>query len=91
VSSVHVGKEVGEAYAEALRRGHEIVHPLTEEPWGPQGLRGRPRRQRADIVSHQDTSRVLSRLIVGRETVASNAERSPLPGERFESAPRNGA
>jgi uncharacterized glyoxalase superfamily protein PhnB len=25
---------VEEAYAEARRRGYEIVHPLTEEPWG---------------------------------------------------------
>jgi catechol 2,3-dioxygenase-like lactoylglutathione lyase family enzyme len=32
--SVHVGPGVDEAYAEARRRGYEIVHPLTEEPWG---------------------------------------------------------
>ena len=32
--SVHVGGEVEEAYAEAQRRGFEIVHPLTTEPWG---------------------------------------------------------
>jgi uncharacterized glyoxalase superfamily protein PhnB len=27
--------DVDAAYAEARRRGYEIVHPLTEEPWGP--------------------------------------------------------
>lgn len=26
--------DVDAAYAEAQRRGHEIVHPLTDEPWG---------------------------------------------------------
>ena len=34
VISVHVGDDVGEAFAEAQRRGYEIVHPLTQEPWG---------------------------------------------------------
>jgi predicted enzyme related to lactoylglutathione lyase len=34
VISVHVGAEVDEAYAEARRRGYELVHPLTDEPWG---------------------------------------------------------
>ena len=34
VISVHVGDDIDEAYAEALRRGYEIVHPLTVEPWG---------------------------------------------------------
>jgi hypothetical protein len=28
-----VGAGVDEAYAEAKRRGYEIVHPLTEEAW----------------------------------------------------------
>ena len=32
--SVTVGDDVDEAYAEAQRRGYEIVHPLTDEPWG---------------------------------------------------------
>lgn len=32
--SVHVGDEVDVAYEEATRRGFEIVHPLTTEPWG---------------------------------------------------------
>ena len=26
--------DVEDAYADALRRGYEIVHPLTTEPWG---------------------------------------------------------
>ena len=26
--------DVDAAYAEAVRRGYEIVHPLTDEPWG---------------------------------------------------------
>ena len=26
--------DVDDVYAEALRRGYEIVHPLTTEPWG---------------------------------------------------------
>src|SRR4029450_3046705 len=34
VISVHVGDEVEAAYEDAQRRGFEIVHPLTEEPWG---------------------------------------------------------
>lgn len=34
VMSVLVGHGVDEAYAEAQRRGYEIVHPLTDEPWG---------------------------------------------------------
>ncbi|HEX5095531.1 MAG TPA: VOC family protein [Acidimicrobiia bacterium] len=32
--SVRVGDQVDEAYAEAQRRGYEIVHPLTVEEWG---------------------------------------------------------
>jgi catechol 2,3-dioxygenase-like lactoylglutathione lyase family enzyme len=34
VISALVGSDVDEAYEEAKRRGYEIVHPLTEEPWG---------------------------------------------------------
>ena len=34
VISVHVGADIDEAYAEAQRRGYEIVHPLTKEAWG---------------------------------------------------------
>jgi predicted enzyme related to lactoylglutathione lyase len=34
VISVHVGDDIQEAYEEAQRRGFEIVHPLTTEPWG---------------------------------------------------------
>jgi catechol 2,3-dioxygenase-like lactoylglutathione lyase family enzyme len=34
VISAHVGAGVDEAFAEARRHGFEIVHPLTDEPWG---------------------------------------------------------
>jgi catechol 2,3-dioxygenase-like lactoylglutathione lyase family enzyme len=34
VISAHVGDAIEEAYDEANRRGFEIVHPLTTEPWG---------------------------------------------------------
>lgn len=34
VISVAVGDGIEEAYEEAKRRGFEIVHPLTTEPWG---------------------------------------------------------
>ncbi|MGF1663605.1 MAG: VOC family protein [Kineosporiaceae bacterium] len=34
VISVHAGDGVDEAYQEALRRGYDIVHPLTTESWG---------------------------------------------------------
>src|SRR3979409_1338659 len=34
VISVHVGSGVDDAYAEAKRRGYEIVYPLSEEAWG---------------------------------------------------------
>jgi predicted enzyme related to lactoylglutathione lyase len=34
-STISIGvSDVDEAYAEAQHRGYEIVHPLTEEPWG---------------------------------------------------------
>lgn len=33
VASILV-ESVDEAYAEAVERGYEIVHPLTREPWG---------------------------------------------------------
>jgi predicted enzyme related to lactoylglutathione lyase len=34
VISVAVGDGIEEAYEETKRRGFEIVHPLTTEPWG---------------------------------------------------------
>jgi predicted enzyme related to lactoylglutathione lyase len=34
VISVYVGSGIEEAYEEAQRRGFEIIHPLTMEPWG---------------------------------------------------------
>jgi catechol 2,3-dioxygenase-like lactoylglutathione lyase family enzyme len=34
VISVHAGGGVDDAFDEARRRRYEIVHPLTDEPWG---------------------------------------------------------
>jgi catechol 2,3-dioxygenase-like lactoylglutathione lyase family enzyme len=34
VMSVQVGDDIDETYAEAKRRGYEIVYPLTRESWG---------------------------------------------------------
>ena len=55
VISVHVGDQVEEAYAEAQRRGFEIVHPLTTEPWGVRRFFVRaPDGNVINIVSHDD-------------------------------------
>jgi predicted enzyme related to lactoylglutathione lyase len=55
VLSVHVGDDVDEAYAEAQRRGFEIVHPLTEEPWGVRRFFVRdPDGNVINVVSHRD-------------------------------------
>ena len=55
VISVHVGNAVDEAYAEAQRRGYEIVHPLTDEPWGVRRFFVRaPDGNVINIVSHRD-------------------------------------
>jgi catechol 2,3-dioxygenase-like lactoylglutathione lyase family enzyme len=55
VISVHVGNDVDEAYAEAQRRGYEIVHPLTNEPWGVRRFFVRaPDGNVINIVSHRD-------------------------------------
>lgn len=53
--SVHVGDEVEAAYADAQRRGLEIVHPLTTEPWGVRRFFVRaPDGTVVNVVSHQD-------------------------------------
>jgi catechol 2,3-dioxygenase-like lactoylglutathione lyase family enzyme len=53
--SVHVGDDVDEAYAEAQRRGYEIVHPLTTEPWGVRRFFVRaPDGTVINVVSHSD-------------------------------------
>ena len=53
--SVQVGADVDEAYAEAQRRGYEIVHPLTEEAWGIRRFFVRaPDGNVINIVSHTD-------------------------------------
>jgi catechol 2,3-dioxygenase-like lactoylglutathione lyase family enzyme len=55
VMSVHVGDGVDEAYAEAQRRGYEIVHPLTQEPWGVRRFFVRaPDGNVINIVDHRD-------------------------------------
>jgi predicted enzyme related to lactoylglutathione lyase len=53
--SVHVGDEVEAAYAEAQRRGYEIVHPLTTEEWGVRRFFVRaPNGTVINVVSHTD-------------------------------------
>ena len=55
VISVHVGDEVEAAYQDALRRGLEIVHPLTTEPWGVRRFFVRaPDGNIINIVNHKD-------------------------------------
>lgn len=55
VISVRVGTAVDEAYEEARRRGYEIVHPLTDEPWGVRRFFVRaPDGNVVNIVSHVD-------------------------------------
>ncbi|WP_367320105.1 VOC family protein [Streptomyces sp. HUAS ZL42] len=55
VVSVRVGAAVDDAYAEALRLGYEIVHPLTDEPWGLRRFFVRaPDGNILNIVSHRD-------------------------------------
>lgn len=53
--SVTVGDGVEKAYEEAQRRGYEIVHPLTTEPWGIRRflVRG-PDGNVVNINSHKD-------------------------------------
>jgi uncharacterized glyoxalase superfamily protein PhnB len=47
--------DVDAAYAEARRRGYEIVHPLTEEPWGPRRFFVRdPNGVVVNVVGHAD-------------------------------------
>src|SRR5436305_12600334 len=55
VISVHVGTGIDEAYAEAKRLGYEIVHPLTDEPWGVRRFSVRaPDGNVVNIVNHRD-------------------------------------
>lgn len=43
------------AYAEARARGYEIVHPLTDEPWGVRRFFVRaPDGNIVNVVSHRD-------------------------------------
>ena len=55
VISVTVGDDVDEAYAEAQRRGYEIVHPLTDEPWGIRRFFVRaPNGTVVNVAGHRD-------------------------------------
>ena len=55
VISVHAGNDVDEAYAEAQRLGYEIVHPLTDEPWGIRRFFVRaPDGNVINVASHRD-------------------------------------
>jgi catechol 2,3-dioxygenase-like lactoylglutathione lyase family enzyme len=47
--------DVDAAYAEARQRGYEIVHPLTEEAWGPRRFFVRdPNGVVVNVVGHPD-------------------------------------
>jgi predicted enzyme related to lactoylglutathione lyase len=47
--------DVDEAYEEAQRRGYEIVHPITDESWGPRRFFVRaPDGTVLNIVGHPD-------------------------------------
>ncbi len=47
--------DVDAAYAEARRRGYEIVHPLTHEPWGVRRFFVRdPHGIVVNVVGHAD-------------------------------------
>jgi predicted enzyme related to lactoylglutathione lyase len=55
VISVAVGADVDQAYEEAVRRGYEIVHPLTAEPWGIRRFFVRaPDGNVINVTSHSD-------------------------------------
>jgi catechol 2,3-dioxygenase-like lactoylglutathione lyase family enzyme len=55
VISVAVGDGVEDAYEEAVRRGFEIVHPLTTEPWGMRRFFVRaPDGNLINVNSHRD-------------------------------------
>ena len=54
VISVHTD-DVDGAYAEAQKLGHEIVHPITTEPWGVRRFFVRaPDGNVINIVNHRD-------------------------------------
>ncbi len=55
VISVAVGDGIEDAYEETKRRGFEIVHPLTTEPWGLRRFFVRaPDGNVININSHKD-------------------------------------
>ncbi len=49
--------DVDAAHAAAVRRGHEIVHPLTDEPWGVRRFFVRePTGRVLNVLSHPSAS-----------------------------------
>ncbi|MBO0828104.1 MAG: VOC family protein [Streptosporangiales bacterium] len=55
VISVAVGDGIEEAYEEATRRGFDIVHPLTTEPWGVRRFFVRaPDGNVINVTNHKD-------------------------------------
>ena len=76
VISVHVGNEVEAAYEEAQRRGFEIVHPLTTEPWGV---------RRFSSVRQTATSSTLS----ATRTRTPNSDKPRAQGHDSVARPRN--
>lgn len=47
--------DIDAAFAETRARGYEIVHPLTDEPWGPRRFFVRaPDGNVVNIVNHHD-------------------------------------
>lgn len=57
--SVAVGGDVDDAYAEAVRRGYEIVRPLTDEAWGVRRFLVRaPDGNVINVTSHADPEAV---------------------------------
>jgi predicted enzyme related to lactoylglutathione lyase len=55
VISAAVGPDLDDAYAEAQRRGYELVHPMTQEPWGVRRFFVRaPDGAVINVVNHRD-------------------------------------
>jgi len=86
VISVHVGSAVDEAYAEAKRRGYEIVHPLTHEAWGVRRFfvrgpgrqcdqHGEPQRR---VGTPGRTSVTDNGALAGRRVATSSRSPSPV-------------
>jgi catechol 2,3-dioxygenase-like lactoylglutathione lyase family enzyme len=90
VISVHVGPDV--AYDEARRRGYEIVHPLTDEPWGVRRffVRG-PDGNIINIVSHSDEYATVRFCAFSGDTFLRGSMVRPDEGGAGEAGAANGA